>query len=254
MTHFGLGSAELDYVEAEMTEVLQGIYALLHKAVWINDPFTTRVAHRKMRQLQVASDLGLRVPASIITNDGVAVFEFAEAVGWNLLIKSLGAISVTNNLGEESLQYGIFSRKVTKDELLAVSHTISNMPTLFQEYIDKDYELRVVCVGDRVFPCRIFSQELEAAREDYRFVTSSLSHEICDLPDDLNKKLLRYLHTFGLSFGCFDLAMSKSGEHVFFECNPNGQWLWIENMTGVLISKAIADLLGAAVAANIPGG
>ena len=36
---------------------------------------------------------------------------------------------------------------------------------------------------------------------------------------------------------------TPSGEHVFLECNPNGQWLWIELATGMPISAAIADEL-----------
>ena len=48
---------------------------------------------------------------------------------------------------------------------------------------------------------------------------------------------------FGLNFGCFDIAVTPSGEFVFFECNPNGQWLWIEEFTGAPIGKAIAELL-----------
>ena len=247
LSQLDLGVAELDYVEAEVTELLQGLYAILRKVTWVNDPFTTRIAHRKMHQLQVASDLGLRVPASIITNDAHMVMEFAEKVRWSLLVKSLGAISVTDDFGEESLQYGIFSRKITRDELTIVEHTIPNMPTLFQEYVDKDYELRITCVGDKVFPCRIFSQEFDVAKEDYRFATSSLRHEMCELPRDVTDKLVAYLHAFGLNFGCFDLAFSKSGEYVFFECNPNGQWLWIENITGAQISRAIAELLKSAI-------
>jgi hypothetical protein len=30
---------------------------------------------------------------------------------------------------------------------------------------------------------------------------------------------------------------------VFLEINPNGQYLWIEQMTGLPISEAICDLL-----------
>ena len=47
-----------------------------------------------------------------------------------------------------------------------------------------------------------------------------------------------------LEFGCFDFAMSKeTGEPVFLECNPNGQWLWLEKETGAPISRAIATSL-----------
>jgi hypothetical protein len=51
------------------------------------------------------------------------------------------------------------------------------------------------------------------------------------------------MKAFGLNFGCFDIGITKSGEPVFFECNPNGQWQWVENLTGLPIGKAIADEL-----------
>jgi len=34
-----------------------------------------------------------------------------------------------------------------------------------------------------------------------------------------------------------------NGNYYFLECNPNGQWLWIEEDIGLPISKAIADYL-----------
>ena len=49
------------------------------------------------------------------------------------------------------------------------------------------------------------------------------------------------METFGLNFGCFDFAITKTGEPVFLECNPNGQWLWVQNLTGMPIGKAIAE-------------
>ena len=48
---------------------------------------------------------------------------------------------------------------------------------------------------------------------------------------------------FNLEFGAFDFILSKSGELYFLEVNPNGQWYWLEDLTGVLISDAIADIL-----------
>jgi hypothetical protein len=51
------------------------------------------------------------------------------------------------------------------------------------------------------------------------------------------------LRAFGLNFGCFDILVTKAGEPVFLEMNPNGQWLWVENMTGLPIGQAIAHQL-----------
>jgi D-alanine-D-alanine ligase-like ATP-grasp enzyme len=51
------------------------------------------------------------------------------------------------------------------------------------------------------------------------------------------------LKHLGLNFGCFDFIYTPLCEYVFLECNPNGQWLWIEHETGMKISDAIAEAL-----------
>jgi glutathione synthase/RimK-type ligase-like ATP-grasp enzyme len=242
LSHFVLEKASVDYVEAEFSEMLQGLYALLRGATWINDPLTTRLAHRKLLQLHVANKVGFITPRSIVTNEAEVAIAFAESIGWDIAIKSLGALSVTEQRSDGLVQYGVFTRRIGKDELLGQKDKIAHMPTIFQEYIEKAYELRVTCVGDQVFCCRIDSQASAESSEDFRFNARNLNHELIECPE-LEPKLKAYLEKFGLNFGCFDIAVTPSGEFVFFECNPNGQWLWIEELTGARIGKAVADLL-----------
>ena len=40
-----------------------------------------------------------------------------------------------------------------------------------------------------------------------------------------------------------DLVVTPDGRYVFLEINPNGQFLWVEQLTGLPISRAIAALL-----------
>lgn len=44
-------------------------------------------------------------------------------------------------------------------------------------------------------------------------------------------------------FGAFDFAVTSDGEWVFLEVNPNGQWAFVEQVTGLPIAAAIADAL-----------
>jgi hypothetical protein len=104
-------------------------------------------------------------------------------------------------------------------------------------------------VGNKIFGCRINSQSNDLTCEDFRFDARSLKHEAFDC-SKIHDKLLAYMRTFGINFGCFDIAVTESGEYIFFECNPNGQWLWIEELTGIPIGKAIAELLVAGMAIN----
>lgn len=243
LSHFDLDQAGREYVEAECNEVLQGLWALLGDATWINNPLSTRPAHRKLLQLQVAKSVGLSTPRTLVTNDMNQAITFFEEVDWDVAVKSLGAITVATTDEDGSvLHYGIFTRRVNQDELQLLANTIPNMPSVFQEYITKDYELRVTVVGKQIFSCRIFSQDNDNTKEDCRFDIRTVRHEWCRAPE-IEANILAYMEAFGLNFGCFDFAVTETGEHIFFECNPNGQWLWIEEMTGAPISRAIAELL-----------
>ena len=74
------------------------------------------------------------------------------------------------------------------------------------------------------------------------------------LPEEIADKCRRYLQHMGLNFGCFDFIVTPDGEYVFLECNPNGQWLWVELATGLKIADAIADFLSSQSAKNIKHG
>jgi hypothetical protein len=70
VSHFaGLEPGTMDYIEAEFGETLLGLYSLLNHVPWINNPFSTRIAHRKMLQLRTASGIGFATPRTIITNN-----------------------------------------------------------------------------------------------------------------------------------------------------------------------------------------
>jgi len=244
VSHFvGCDESALDYIEAEFTEILLGIYGLLRHAKWINDPFTTRLAHRKMLQLRTAAQAGFVTPKTIITNNTETALAFARDLPGDIAVKSLGAIAVTQPSADGSaIQYGLFTRRLSLAELESVKEAIQHQPTTFQEFVEKQYELRITCVGSRCFACRIQSRGGDLTADDYRFDTTGLLHTIQQCPD-LEHKLLDYMKALGLNFGCFDILITRAGEAVFLECNPNGQWQWVETMTGLAIGEAIAQEL-----------
>lgn len=52
-----------------------------------------------------------------------------------------------------------------------------------------------------------------------------------------------YCAELGLAYGAFDFAIRPDGRWVFLECNPCGQYGWIEDVLSVPITETIADLL-----------
>lgn len=51
------------------------------------------------------------------------------------------------------------------------------------------------------------------------------------------------MSTPGLRFGALDFLLTPEVAWVFLEVNPNGQWAFIEQATGLPIAAAIADAL-----------
>lgn len=242
LQHFDMDPTALEYVEAEFNEVILGLYALLDRAYWINNPFKTRIAHRKLLQLRTAAEVGFAVPQTLVTNRPESALGLATQVDGDLAIKSLGAISVMQDQVGRSVQYGIFTRRISSVELAEFSDKIGHMPTLFQKFIPKHSELRVTCVGEQVFACQIQTRAGDITSDDYRFDTPNLQHDAIECAD-LIPRLHAYMKAFDLNFGCFDFIVSRDGGVVFLECNCNGQWLWVQERTGQPIGEAIARQL-----------
>jgi hypothetical protein len=47
----------------------------------------------------------------------------------------------------------------------------------------------------------------------------------------------------GLVYGTIDLIVTPDNRYVFLELNSAGEYSWIEELTGLPISEAIADYL-----------
>jgi hypothetical protein len=202
-----------------------------------------RSAASKMLQLKVAKELGMQVPATCFSNRKQEIVSFAQNYE-NVILKS---IENDNVWLDDEYEYVFYAQKV-KSALLndqpeeAYSQTVS----FVQAYIEKMFELRITVVGDKVFACKIDSQcmEEDKGKVDWRQgYDYGLKHETFSLPDSVGDFCRSFLNKMHLRFGCFDFIVTPQNEYVFLECNPNGQWLWIERQTGMKISTAIAECL-----------
>ncbi|GAA4238571.1 hypothetical protein GCM10022254_55080 [Actinomadura meridiana] len=106
--------------------------------------------------------------------------------------------------------------------------------------MDKIADLRVTMVGKQILSVRTDS---DPPQLDWRYDYDRLTYTWCETPPELAEPMARYLKYFGLAFGCFDFGLTARREPVFFECNPNGQWSWLEDETEAPIARAFADLL-----------
>lgn len=232
------GDSDRSYCEAEWLCILKAIYALLGNK-WLNSPSAIDAAENKPLQLARATGLGFRIPKTQITNDaGTAVALLAEGP---IIAKPIR----TALIGAPDDERVIFTNLVTSADRLE-HDAVQVAPVIFQQHIPKVLDLRVTVVGRKVFAVAIHSQDEEETRVDWRQGSSiSLEHTVFDLPDALRVQCADLVAQLGLRFGAIDLVKDSAGNFWFLEINPNGQWAWIENRTGLPIASAIVDELEA---------
>ncbi|MDC0229635.1 hypothetical protein OAK48_01550 [Deltaproteobacteria bacterium] len=88
---------------------------------------------------------------------------------------------------------------------------LKKYPAFFSSFIDKEYDLRVTVVGERIFAVRIFSQQFTESKVNFRREEGDLKMEVCKLPDELTDKIMKLMHHFQLNFGALDFAVDKEG-------------------------------------------
>lgn len=228
---------------AEAGEFLSFLLHYLSSHFCIGHHLYDRSSASKMTQLQIATELGVTIPSTLFSNRKQDVVEFANKFD-NVVLKQIDNGSLW--LGDE-YEYVFYTCKVSASQLLAQpEESFIQTVNFVQNYIEKQFELRVTVVCNDVFACKINSQVMDNDkgaidwRQGYDY---GLSHEIYELPDRIADFCRAYLQRMHLNFGCFDFIVTPDGEYVFLECNPNGQWLWIENVTGLPISESIAKYL-----------
>lgn len=240
--HYAFEQAR-EFANGEYEALLRSLYGLLDQAFWLSDYWRIRAAGQKLPNLRIAKEIGLRTPRTMVTTSETDARRFAEQCGWNLLAKPF-ALTTFKTEAETNTSWDSFAAPVDCETFAKLAHSLSKAPVLLQNYVDKLIELRVTIVGRRLFCTSISSQQHEFARHDWRAVdVEELSHEEFDLPLSVQEKLLAFNQRFGLEFSTHDLIVDRAGKFVWLECNPNGQWLWIEELTGQPIAQAVAQLL-----------
>ncbi|MEU9337814.1 ATP-grasp ribosomal peptide maturase [Streptomyces sp. NPDC048290] len=220
--------------EQALAGLLGTLYAL--PVTWVNRPDVDGIASHKPGQLPVAAAHGLRTPRSLITTDPQAARTFCRETDGRVICKPLMGGPLEYPDGRRT---GVPTHVVDPDTL---DDSVRLTAHLFQEWVPKSHEVRLTVVGGDMFAAEIHAGS-DAARVDWRSDYDALSYDVCRVPDDVRAGVLGWLEHFRLAFGAFDFAVTPAGHWVMFECNPSGEWSWIQNRTGLPIAARIADLL-----------
>ena len=198
-------------------------------------------ATNKLKQLLIAKEIGFAIPKTLVSTSIKELINFINSCSDEAIIKSISASEV---------RYGKYFRSfftMPISSMQLMKHHKSNpidYPLLLQEKIIKRLELRITVIGKHVFATALDSQSTKNGKTDWRKeLIDNLPHSLYNLPKKIEKLCLNLCRHYGLQFGAIDMAVTLEGKYVFFELNPNGQYLWLELKTGQTLSKTKAELL-----------
>ena len=212
---------------------LGGLLASLQP--WLNHPHQIGYSEFKPVQLRAAVACDLRVPRTVVTNDPGVAQAFVADVG-RAVYKPFGGSAVCDADGHRQVFCTVVDAEQCGDP------NISRTMHLFQQWVPKDYDVRLTVVDSQFFAARIDATS-EAARVDWRSDYAALTYQAIETPEAIRAQVSALLGELGLRFGTLDFVVAPDGQWWFLECNPNGQWAWIEDETGMPISGALADAL-----------
>ncbi|MEJ1934847.1 MvdC family ATP-grasp ribosomal peptide maturase, partial [Nostoc sp. NIES-2111] len=224
----------------ESSATLEGFWDSLKDAHWVDNLERIDYAGNKLRQLRVASEVGFTIPKTLVTNKAEAAREFFGQVNGKMVSKLLTALSRSMEANSSFFLY----TSTVKEEDLQDAESLRYCPMVFQEQIPKQQELRVVYVNGNVFVGALNAEVYAGAKVDWRkpgVDVGAWQHH--QLPDEVVRRLQAFMGKFGLSFGSLDFIVTPSGEYVFLEVNPTGEWGMLEKDLDLPISSAIADAL-----------
>ncbi|MEX2499838.1 MAG: hypothetical protein WD397_13295 [Wenzhouxiangellaceae bacterium] len=222
-------------------ENLREISAMMCEALWINSPAAAVRADNKLLQLDVARRCALPIPSTLVSNETQEIKAFLE-LHHDVIHKTfIPHVWKSHESGEMHASWA--SRLRPED--LEHDESIALCPGIFQAYVNKQSDIRVVVIGDKMFPFEIRYADGTIPvdwRKDSSF--TELDIQPIKLPEKYVKKLRLMMNRLDLVYGSIDLVLSRDGDLVFLEVNQAGEFLFAEKFCPEIpLLRSMASML-----------
>ena len=232
----GVSHSEKMYLLGEYDALLDNIYQLLRDRIWLSHPDNVYRAENKLYQLKIARKIGFNLPDTIVSNQHEVIKNFIRKHKNNVIIKPLNQGRIITEDGVKT----IFTNKMS-NEVISNLDNYDLTPSIIQENIEKEYELRVTIVNQTIWAAKVDSQFYDENKVDWR--KKKIPFEKYSLPKEIENLIHQLIKVLNLNFCAIDFIKYTKGKYVFLEINPNGQWAWLESEIGLPISDEIINFL-----------
>jgi hypothetical protein len=218
----GISRSESIFVAGELRHLALGL-VMNPEVTWVNPIDKVSVAELKLYQLQVARQVGLRVPRSLVSRDAEALRRFAAGNKAGTICKPI----FHGMFVDENSSYSVYTRRITSESIDPATARIC--PIFLQEEIVRSADVRATFIGRDCFVADITGDQ---SLVDWRDPDVSVSYRESSLSSDIEEKCRSMLANLGLVYGAFDFVRTPAGDLVFLEVNPTGEWAWLEDRLG----------------------
>ncbi|RST27560.1 ATP-grasp domain-containing protein [Chryseobacterium lacus] len=169
----------------------------------------------KLKVLHFTKQLGFKIPGSQIFSSPKDL-ECIESSDRRYITK---AISEMQPVFVDDTLYLNYTRDILMEEILEKEQRI--IPTLLQEKIHKEYEIRVFFFDEKIWAIVTF--DLSGNTDVRNMKTSDKKYIPYKLPSFVNEKIIALKNELGLNCGTIDFLKTKN-DYYFLEINPVGQF------------------------------
>jgi hypothetical protein len=234
------GSArERQFAEREWSGLFNSLLLEVERrhpdVLWVNSPSASMIASNKYHLLATADLDGLRVPSLLISTE-------------NRLPASTSGEYVCKAINEDEDIDGrrTFSSARLPNELLAASPFHTDCPSLIQERVAPEYELRAYYLLGHVFGLKLLARGGDYV--DIRLLPrETLEVEPVEVAPGLAQALRRYCHRHRLAYCVFDFLCARDGGEALIDVTPSGTWSHYESASCQLVTEWYADTVVRAV-------
>jgi len=189
----------------------------------------------KLKVLKIAAEVGLDIPRTIICTSKNLI---KNHIGSTRLISKHISNLITIEKEDKVYSFSTFEIKTNK-----LPDTF--FPSLFQNLIEKKYELRIFFFQNKLYPMAIFSQLDKKTEIDFRNYNYHKPNRTTPfkLPKSILEKLKKLIKKLGLDTGSIDMIVTPNNNFFFLEVNPHGQFGFVSSSCNYFIEKDISEYL-----------
>lgn len=194
----------------------------------------------KLITLKKATACGLLVPETVMLSDKTGLHNFFKKNNGRIITKTVNNVF---NFKTEYENVMCYTESISEED-------ISNLPqtfniSLFQQKIEKKYELRIFFLKGTFYTMAIFSQLDKQTSVDFRKYNIQIPNRNVpfNLPKEIEIKLAQLMQECKLDTGSIDIIVDKNNDYYFLEVNPVGQFGMVSYPCNYNLEEKIAQQL-----------